>query len=339
MDLTECDARYVLLKNNSKIPAKKYKNHIFTKAEIKNHLKHGGNLGLLSQPNLIFIDLDTETNHKGSNGVMTFLKWCTKHHLNLEDLMEQTLVQQTASGGLHLIFKKPHGMSFKQDISFLNGVDIKASNNNYIVIEPSKIDGHAYHFINQNQPIVLPKVLADALEKHRANQSRKKIIVDQPQNGLLYHESGGYPRLDVFYNIEHGFGEHGLRNNNLLKWSSAMRRITTKAETLKYAEIANQNTADPLSEQELRSTIESSFNYIDMPKTKVINGIEWVVLKHNRHSVDDYAVLKSKFEEVRKITPDAYDDQDLYLYGSPMLMAVSNLQTVYNYGEDNENDN
>lgn len=63
------------------------------------------------------------------------------------------VLQETPTKGLHLIFLRPQEYHLGQDIGFLEGVDIKASRNNYA---PSKTNGQAYHFF-------------DALTKHPLN--------------------------------------------------------------------------------------------------------------------------------------------------------------------------
>lgn len=336
MSYKDFDPHFVLLRENSKLPAFKYKNRNFSNKEILDHLNKGGNLGLLSQPNFIFIDIDNSINHENANGLDSFWKWCDENDIDLEKLMDETLVQETASGGLHLIFLKPKGMTFKQDISFLNGVDIKASKNNYIVIQPSKINGKSYKFYDKDKdPIELPAKLAKTIEK-QSNETKKskKVVVDQPDNGMLYHQHGKYTRIDPFFNIENGFGDKGTRNDNLTKWSSAMRRITTKETALKMAKIANSNTPVPMDEDEMKRTIESAFEYDDFVPNTIKNdeGVEWVILKSKKHSTDDYAVLKSRYLEVKSIDPDDYDKSDLYLYGM-LYRGNEDFQTIYNYKE------
>lgn len=336
MSYKDFDPHFVLLRKNSKLPAVKYKNRKFSNKEILEHLNKGGNLGLLSQPNFIFIDIDNSVNHENANGLDSFWKWCEDNGIDLEKLMDETLVQETASGGLHLIFLKPKGMAFKQDINFLNGVDIKASKNNYIVIQPSKIDGKSYKFYDKEKdPIELPTKLAKAIEKQSGETKKtKKVRVDQPENGLLYHQHGKYTRLDPFYNIENGFGDEGTRNDNLIKWSSAMRRITIKETALKMAKIANSNTPVPINEDELERTIESAFEYDDyLPDVmKNDDGVEWVAVRSKKHSTDDYAVLKSRYLEVKSINAEDYDKSDLYGYGT-LLRGRMDIPTIYNYKE------
>lgn len=336
MSYKDYDPHFVLLRKDSKLPAVKYKNRTFTQEEILSHLKKGGNLGLLTQPNFVFVDIDNSVNHENANGLNSFWKWCDNHDIDLEKLLDETLVQETASGGLHLVFLRPKNLNLKQDINFLNGVDIKASKNNYIVIQPSTINGKKYHFYdNEKDPIELPETLAKAIEQQsKTNEKKKrKVKIDEPEDGLLYHSKyTRFPALDIFYNIQNGFGPEGTRNDNLLKWGSAMRKITTYEVALKCAKIANQNTENPIEEDELERTLKSSYSYEYIPKIETINGIDWVVLEKDKKSADDYAVLKSKYDEVGSRYAKDYLESDLYAYGL-IYAGRKDIPTVYNYEE------
>lgn len=329
--------QFVLLRKNSKLPARKFKDVIFTKNQIITHLRNGGNLGLLAQPNLVFIDIESPTSHNNVDGLQNFWMWCSQNNIDLEDIMEKTLVQRTPTGGIHLIFSRPEKYRFKQDISFLDGVDIKASKNNYILIEPSKIDGKSYKFIDTNKiPLELPIALADAIiARQKAERpTAKNIQTNKATNGLMYRQRSYYPQLDVFYNIEHGWGDKGHRNDNLFKWSGAIRKITDYDTAYKYAKIANKHTDDPISDYELVSTLKSAYSFTSL-KTYEGSGTTWVkVIGFSK--TENLAVLLSKFEEVQSIKADDYEDDDIY-HADEIYKLVSkpNIRDIYHYQEEN----
>lgn len=337
MSYKDYEPHFVLLSHNSKIPPKGYsfKNRDPKTKEIMKHLDKGGNLGLLAQPNFVFVDIDSpqSENHSGADGLNNFWQWCDEHGINLEDIMEQTLVQKTPTGGIHLIFLKPQGYEVKQDIAFLDGVDIKASKNNYILIQPSKINGKSYAFEDKNKdPIELPQALAKAIQNHVSKKTTKAKVVNKESDGLMYrNDYTKYPVLDVFYNIEHGFGDKGIRNDNLFTWSTAIRKITDYETAYKYAQIANQNTPDPISDDELVSTLKSAYSYDSLLETFEESGTIWVKV-NIRRSMDNYAVLKTKYDQVGSKWAEDYDDEDLYLYDE--LYKGSNFKTVFNYKGD-----
>ena len=101
-------------------------------AMIKNH---NGNLGITFDADTFALDLDRKN---GYDGVAT-----------IEALGElpQTLTARTPSGGEHRIFRKPAGLSLKNSVNVLPGVDIRATGAQ-IVVEPSTIDGKGYSWLD-----------------------------------------------------------------------------------------------------------------------------------------------------------------------------------------------
>ena len=55
---------------------------------------------------------------------------------------KDTLVQRTASGGYHYFFMKPKAINITQAINFMDGIDIRAHVNNYVLMAPSQINGN-----------------------------------------------------------------------------------------------------------------------------------------------------------------------------------------------------
>lgn len=55
----------------------------------------------------------------------------------LLDNFKNTYMELTASGGMHILFRKQEGIDYSQKIGVLDGMDIKANENNYVKIFPS----------------------------------------------------------------------------------------------------------------------------------------------------------------------------------------------------------
>lgn len=337
MSLMDFGARLIPLQKGGKRPARKFANHDFTKDEINNFIRHGYNVGLLAQPKFIFIDIDTPENHK-VDGITNFANWCDDNEIDFESLLEKTLVQKTPTGGVHMIFLKPDGYDFHQDIGFIDGVDIKASRNNYIVIAPSKTADGKYEFFDPKQnPAILPATLAKAIQKRSKAQRRLQqqvVTGEETETGLMYRNTyTKYPVLDVFYTMKNGFGNKGTRNDNLFKWSQQIRKLTDKETALECAKIANEHTQVPINSEELQHTIDSAFSFAEEVEefTTKENGKSWVKVQ-SKMSTDHYAVLKSRYDEVGSRWKKDYDPGDLYLYGSEWKDAPSfKYHTVYNY--------
>ena len=82
------------------------------------------------------IDIDVH----GENGFESLKNWDGIH------LITPTLQAKTASGGKHLFYFKREDMPISQMIGFLPGVDIKAHENNYVLVAPSATDKGQYEW-------------------------------------------------------------------------------------------------------------------------------------------------------------------------------------------------
>lgn len=122
------------------------------------------------------------------------MKWCQKKKIDCEKLFESTLVQKTPTGSIHLIFRQNPRYEIKQIIGFLDGVDIKGSDNNFIVIAPSVINGKKYAFDDPSKdPVVIPDDLACAIvsEHERVKRSNRRAIKNGglTSDGLKYNQA------------------------------------------------------------------------------------------------------------------------------------------------------
>lgn len=145
--------------------------------ELNQHFHDGGNFGLLCEHKFFFVDIDVS---HGSNGLLNFGKWLTEHDMVPDDILSQTLRARTPTGGIHLVFKQDKQHHFKQDIGVIEGVDLKASPNNFIVVSPSRINGKPYEWVNVDdidEIQVVPKQLIEAFEqmaKHKNNEKKNE---------------------------------------------------------------------------------------------------------------------------------------------------------------------
>lgn len=79
--------------------------------------------------------LSTERYNNGLDGYSSLLK--SEYKEELIGNFKKTFVEITASGGMHILFKKRDGVDYSQKPSVLPSIDIKAHNNNYVKIFPS----------------------------------------------------------------------------------------------------------------------------------------------------------------------------------------------------------
>lgn len=192
-----------------------------------------------------FFVIDIDRHDGGADGYESIKKY------EKNSLLVDTLTQRTAGGGLQLFYLKPKNIEVQQNIGWLDGVDVKAHINNYVMVPPSRNKGNQYEWVDKS-PIVTPSVeLIKAINK-----------TDKPTSSLqsLYqnYNAGQSRTSKLFETVVNGLGDSGGRNNALTEFVGGLLfRNVGIDETIQLAEIANQNTADPLSDSEFTTTVES----------------------------------------------------------------------------------
>jgi hypothetical protein len=199
------------------------------------------------------IDVDLHGKH---NGYESLANW---EHLNL---ITPTLQAKTASGGKHIFYFKHPDISMTQMIGFLPGVDVKAHPNNYVVVAPSKTPKGEYAWDWEKSKeggtmVTASRALVMAIKQEylkKNNRSELDDIYYQIRNG-----AGKRNRTtEVFEMIVKGFGEEGSRNDTAAKFAGTLlARSVDPNCVLELAQIANNNSADPLSDRELSRTVDS----------------------------------------------------------------------------------
>lgn len=137
-----------------------------------------GNWGLpCYENNLFVIDLDRHDAEK--DGVANFQKLCEQLGITVE-----TMTQVTPSGGVHLIFQSNEVLKQVDGVSnaFKDYPGIDLRNRNYIVVEPSVINGKEYEFSNNLPPMQMPVVLQQyILDNVGTKQDNKKTPYVKPK--------------------------------------------------------------------------------------------------------------------------------------------------------------
>lgn len=202
------------------------------------------------------IDIDT---HGEVNGYQSLKKW---EHVRTIPRTSQVI---SASGGKHLYFKKPIGFELPQKISFLDGVDIKAHINNYVVAPPSVINGSFYKWDMEKS--------LDNLEFAMATDELVKAIketagIEDEKNqykGALSKFKGDGPKVSkvtlAVNECLKGLGGEGARNNTVASYVGKLISMGIEKEiVVLLVNIMNDNSIKPLSAKELHTTIESMYN-------------------------------------------------------------------------------
>lgn len=204
-----------------------------------------GNWGLpCYENNLFVIDLDRHDENK--DGVVFFEKLC--NDLGIEKI--ETLKQTTPSGGVHLIFQSNEVLRQIEGVanafSQYPGIDLR--NKNYIVVEPSQINGVPYKFENNLPPMPMPVVLQQyILDNAGTKEENKKTPYEKPK--------------EVY---------KGDRDNQLFKYINQLYYKTRldEDEILVLAEHFNENILEePFSKKDVKYKVKKAF---EKPRNDII---------------------------------------------------------------------
>lgn len=171
--------------------------------------------------------------------------------LNHDEWFKDTLTERTAHNGFHFFFTKPKDLKIQQNIGFLPSVDLKAHENNYVVVAPSMLGDKSYKWLN-NEPIREPPqgLINLILEKQKEFKP-----VEQLEG---YKPSGKTQTTELFEKIINGLGPTGGRNNALASFIGGLLFRNVDPEVAaQLAVIANSNTKDALPLNEVERTVNS----------------------------------------------------------------------------------
>ena len=147
-----CDAgmEVIPINPNNKTPMISWaKYSLDTKEKIINFWNRNPNAAIALRTKSFFV-VDVDRGHSENVDGLESLR-----NLGHPEWFDGTLTQQTGNGGLHYFFVKPNGIHFSQKIGILPGVDIKANDNNYVIVAPSVINGKPYKWLN-NKKMMIP---------------------------------------------------------------------------------------------------------------------------------------------------------------------------------------
>lgn len=197
----------------------------------------------LKTDNFFVIDVDR---HGGEVDGMDSIK-----KLGHDDWFKGTLTERTAHNGFHFFFTKPSKIKVQQNIGFLPSVDLKAHENNYVVVAPSQLGGKKYKWLNSEPMKEPPQGLIDLiLEKQKEFKP-----VEQLEG---YKPTGKTQTTKLFEQIVNGLGPTGGRNNALASFIGGLLfRNVDPNVAAQLAVLANDNTKDSLPIQEVERTFNS----------------------------------------------------------------------------------
>jgi hypothetical protein len=195
------------------------------------------NVGVLTGPESGIVVLDVDPRHGGHNSLAGLL-------LSKGRRLPHTVVQQTGSGGQHILYKHPGGQIKNSAGRLGAGLDIKADNG-YIVAAPSRhISGGYYYWVCSPDDVALQEMPQWLLE----------LVVHQPNSPQLHHATTD--RITA-----------GSRNDHLTSLAGSLRRNGSSRAVIETALLEENGKAcdPPLADDEVRRIAESVARYGTAP--------------------------------------------------------------------------
>ena len=204
--------------------------------------------------------IDIDKNHgDGKDGFESMLG--NTYRQELDDNAKNTLIQSTASGGMHIIFKKKSDIEYSQKIGYLDGVDIKANDNNYFVMGGSVTNKGIYK-ANGFNPVEYDGSFEDRIFSRSGNfrqqtmdkYSVREILPNYDFSHLRGNRKGGLGK-QAYQRIIDGTSE--FRNNDLYLAVGYAKACSVDIEPLKVL-IGSTKGRDEFTEEEFYRTVESA---------------------------------------------------------------------------------
>lgn len=206
--------------------------------------------------------IDIDTNHiDGVNGFQSLQNIPYTDELRYN--YTHTLVQTTASGGKHIVFKKRDGIEYSQKLNYLPSVDIKAHPNNYFVLSGSVTSKGKYthngikvsHYQGDFEKRIFSK--RGSYQKQIEDKySVQTVLPNYDFSHINYKGKGGLGK-EAYKRIVNG--ESVMRNDDLYKAASYAIQCNVDLEPLRVL-IGDNKNGDVFTESSWEATVRSASN-------------------------------------------------------------------------------
>lgn len=259
--LLDVDIQVIPL-NKYKKPSTSFKDAIIDKDYIDHHKEfylRTRVLGVLTRGVwCIDIDIDHKENENGFDSLKSI-----PFYEEIKRNIDNTLVQTTASGGKHIIFKKRDGINYSQKIDYLPSVDIKAHDNNYFVLAGSVTDKGKYTN-NGSKPIVYDGDFEKRIFSKSGNYKDqtldrfkvKNVLPNYDTSHLKHTGKGGLGKQAYKRIID---GQSSTRNDDLFRAVSYALTCNVDIEPLRVL-IGDNKNGDIFTESMWEATVQSARN-------------------------------------------------------------------------------
>lgn len=202
--------------------------------------------------------IDIDKGHALSDGYRSLLALPIAKELDRNAL--RTWVQSTPSGGMHIIFNKKDGVEYQQKIGYLQGVDIKANDNNYFLLHGSQT-GRGVYRANYQSPQLYDGSLEKRIFSKKGNYEQQalakysaKTVMNNHDFTHLNHTGSGKGK-EAYNRIVAGISD--FRNNDLFLAVSYAKSCNVSLEPLRVL-IGDIRNGDEFTEEEWTATVNSA---------------------------------------------------------------------------------
>ena len=165
------------LDKSSKVKWRATENHLSI-IDAEDIMNRSGYIGAWLPENYVVIDIDVKGGKHLSDGMEPFIKLCKELNLS-ENMIDETLVVKTGSGGFHLYFKLPEGLDYRElsQKSLTSGLDIR-THLGYVIAAGT----NGYNTFTDKEPLELPiplfeKMKRKSLEKAKSFTPEKELPI------------------------------------------------------------------------------------------------------------------------------------------------------------------
>lgn len=228
-----------------------------------------------------FINRNEEYQRARALGVLTRGLWCIdidKHggtfvtgyysmgkipyYDELDCNAKKTWIQQTPTGGMHIIFKKREGIEYSQHNGYLKNVDIKANDNNFFVMGGSVTKAGIYN-LNAQEPILYDGEFEERIFNREGSTFEEQVIaklslknvLPQPTLSSYQPRGKGGRGKQAYQRIIEGVSE--TRNEDLFLAASYAKTCNIAIEPLTVL-IGDVKGRDRFTEKEFWKTVASA---------------------------------------------------------------------------------
>lgn len=245
--------------NKHKKPTVSFANNVITDDFIERYSTqyHQANvLGVLTR-SVWCIDIDVD-HEEGQSGFESLKQ--IPYYKEFVTNAQNTLVQTTASGGKHIVFKKREDIDYSQKIGYLPAIDIKAHPNNYFVLAGSVTTKGKYTHNGQSVAFYQGEFEKRIFSKsgNYAQQilepySIKRVLPNYSFEHIRGGKGGEGKR--AYQRIIDGQSEY--RNNDLFKAVSYAVQCNVDIEPLRVL-IGDNKNGDVFTERDWEATVRSA---------------------------------------------------------------------------------